>query len=122
MYTVRREGAELLWRSELGLHTPAAEPGFGKAPFSCQRKKQPHVSGAGVAAQPGVSFLQEASGLALLCASSEEKQSEADSEALRVHFAGSAPRYRGPVGCQPLRISVDTSANSAAGARPTPGW
>lgn len=35
------------------LPTPAAEPAVGKAPFSCRRKKQPRVSGAGAAAPAG---------------------------------------------------------------------
>lgn len=97
-------------------------PDLEKPHFPAGVRSSPTSQEQGWWLQPGVSFLQEASGLALLYASSEEKQSEVYLEALRVHFAGSTPRCPSPVGRQPLRISMDTSANGAAGARPTPGW
>lgn len=86
MYTKRSEGAELLWRSDLGSHTPAAEPQVVKAPYSCWCTKQPQVSGAGVVLRAGISFLQEASGQALPCASLEEQQSEVDLQAFESPF------------------------------------
>ena len=54
----------------LDLEKPHFPAGVRSSPMSQEQEWQ---------LRPGVSFLQEASGLALLCASSEEKQSEADS-------------------------------------------